>query len=129
MKKSSSFLSASLKSYYKGTGRDFHEDLAHHAMDDFPLIHFTPTELLLARPVSLNAAPHHIINPAHHFLPARANAWHIHLMIGSAPDLARALASYQKHYPFLCFQRRGRPFEGLRHYKTRDFISKLALYA
>lgn len=111
--------------YYRHSNRDFNEDLLHHSLDKHAIIHMTPTQLLLARPVSLDSLSRHIINPAHHYLPQNCNAWHIHLMIGSAPEIGRTLKEIASEFPYFSFQRNKKYNTSLRRYSSQQFIKKL----
>lgn len=94
-----------IEQYYRGSGRNFEDDVMYHLLDESGVVFVSPTHVLLARAVCLDSTSARITNPAHHFPLSQCNAWHIHLLIGTPGTLVPQLESLAGRLPFLVFQR------------------------
>lgn len=113
-----------IEQYYKGSGRNFEDDVMYHILDEHGIVHISPEHILLARAVSLEAPVPRIVNPAHHFLMNRCNAWHIHFLAGRPGSLLCKLGGLALRLPYLSFQRGdSRHLHHLRVYPAKRFLT------
>lgn len=106
--------------YYKGKGRSISQDMVWHAKNPGGVVIWTHRLVVMARPVSLDTNPTHIIEPEW-VTREPYDAWYIHIIAGSMAALLPHIHEIKK-YPSIAFQRNGR--KRIHIMKTSDFLKR-----